>query len=65
MTDDMKSSAILTPYGFEWGAANVLRCFEHEGRVCMKVDTPRASLEIYVTKTGLIRVWKDGKELKA
>lgn len=28
------------------------------------VRTPRADVEIYVTQTGMVRVWKNGKELK-
>lgn len=47
-----------TPYGFEWGAAKVERCFSDskKGWVTLLVKTPKIQLQIYVTKTGKVRV---------
>lgn len=59
-----------TCYGFEWGPIEVARlaAFEpRKGRECRVVGirTPRDEIDIYVSKTGLIRVWRRGKgELK-
>ncbi len=44
-----------TDYGFEYGAAKVTRIHSDKGRVWLGIDTPRESIQIYVTKTGLIR----------
>lgn len=46
-----------TKYGFEYGSAKVERIISHEkyGNV-LRVLTPKALLEIRVTKTGLVRV---------
>lgn len=54
-------------YGFEFGAAHVYPATSDskKGWVYLVVDTPRARLTIYVTKTGKIRVFdKKSKELK-
>ena len=51
-----------TPYGFEWGAAKVERAFSDKNRgwVTLTIETPLynnyKSLQIYVTKTGKIRI---------
>ena len=47
-----------TKYGFDWGAAKITRCFSDEakGWVTLRVETPRDDLQIYVTKTGKVRV---------
>jgi hypothetical protein len=50
-------------YGFNFGAAAVNRACSRDGWVILTVDTPRETLEVYVTKTGKIRVFKPGKEL--
>ena len=44
-----------TQYGFEYGAAEVERLHSNDGRVWLGVKTPREELQIYITKTGLIR----------
>jgi DNA-binding sugar fermentation-stimulating protein len=59
-------------YGFEWGAAKITRLFsdEKKGWITVEVKTPKEELQIYVTKTGKIRIhgaseWlpqKDNKE---
>ena len=47
-----------TQYGFEYGAAKVerLRSDEKKGWVLMRIETPRECLDVYVTKTGKVRV---------
>ena len=46
-------------YGFEWGPVKVQRHFsdEKKGWVVFGVKTERQELQIYVTKTGKIRVY--------
>ena len=53
-------------FGFEYGAATVTRnCSdEKKGWVCMSLVTKKADIEMYVTKTGKVRIFKGGKELK-
>jgi hypothetical protein len=47
-----------TQFGFECGAAKVERCFydDKKGWVTLLVKTPKTELQIYVTKTGKVRV---------
>ena len=54
-----------TQYGFEYGAAKVVRVgsVEKEGWVWIGMKTPKGEINIYVTKTGKIRVFNcNGKE---
>ena len=57
-----------TKYGFEWGAADVMRyCSdEKEGWVILGIETPKHKdgVQIYVTKTGKVRIYADGVEWK-
>lgn len=56
-----------TQFGFEWGAATVDRVFSDTktGCVTISIRTPKEDLQIYVTKTGKVRVHgKDRKEWK-
>jgi len=55
-----------TAYGFEYGAASITRCCsdKKQGWVDIRIETPRTEIELYVTKTGKVRVYKKGKELK-
>lgn len=57
-----------TTYGFEWGAATVERWASDQKKewIVLGVTTKKHQhgLQIYVTKTGKIRVHLDGKELK-
>lgn len=50
-----------TQFGFEYGAARVERFFsdEKKGWVTIGVTTPKAHIQVYVTKTGKIRVHDD------
>jgi hypothetical protein len=49
-----------TKYGFDWGAASVERCFsdDEKGWVTLLLKTPKLKhgLQIYVTKTGKVRI---------
>ena len=55
-----------TQYGFEYGAAKVERIFsdEKKGFVTLGIKTPKHKhgLQIYVTKTGKVRIHSDGGE---
>ena len=58
-----------TRFGFEYGAADVTRCFsdEKKGWVVIMVSTPRHrgnELRVYVTKTGKIRMHTNDGEWK-
>jgi hypothetical protein len=54
-----------TKYGFNWGAARIERCIsdDKKGWILLKLETPRAKLQIYVTKTGKVRVHNGHCEL--
>ena len=56
-----------TPYGFDYGPAKVTRCMSDgpKGWVVIAVETAKHDqrLQIYVTKTGKVRVHKNGVEL--
>ena len=51
-----------TKYGFEWESAKISRDFSDEkaGWVTLRVETPKEDIQIYVTRTGKVRV--HGKE---
>jgi hypothetical protein len=57
------------PFGFEYGAAKVTRAMsdEKKGWVVLMLETPKTHIQIYVTKTGKVRVYDymSNKELKA
>ena len=56
-----------TEYGFEWGSAKITRVFsdEKKGWVTLRIETPKEDIQIYITKTGKVRVYgKDGTEKK-
>lgn len=54
------------PCGFAFGAAEVTRMCsdERKGWTIVLVETPRESLQIYVTKTGKVRIHSKGREWK-
>ena len=54
-----------TRFGFEYGAAKVERFHsdDRRGWVIIGIDTPRHKLQIYVTKTGRVRVYDGSKEM--
>ena len=47
-----------TLVGFEWGAATVNRLCDDKkkGWIIIGVETPKTRIQIYVTKTGKLRV---------
>lgn len=53
-----------TEYGFQYGAAEVTRICsdEKKGWVVLGVKTPKQDIQVYVTKTGKIRIHENGKE---
>ena len=56
-----------TKYGFSWGEAEIERGFsdERKGWVTLGIKTPKQTLQVYITKTGKIRIHDStGKELK-
>ena len=55
-----------TDYEFIWGSAEVTRLAsdDKKGWVLMEINTPKEKLQVYVTKTGKVRIHnKNNKEL--
>lgn len=54
-----------TTYGFEYASAEVNRVTsdDDKGWVVLSVKSPKHDVQLYVTKTGKIRIWKDNVEL--
>ncbi len=54
-----------TAVGFEYGAAEVMRVASNEQRgwVVVEVQSPKSNIRVYVTKTGKIRLYRDGEEV--
>ena len=56
-----------TQYGFIFGAADVKRlCSDDKTEwVFLSIETPRKTqgIKIYVTRTGKLRVYRNGKEM--
>ena len=57
-----------TEYGFEYGSAEVTRMFSDakKGWVTLGIQTPKHKnpIQIYVTKTGKVRIFSDYDEWK-
>jgi len=55
-----------TKYGFNYGAAKVTRMTsdEKKGWITLGIETPKYKnpIQIYVTKTGKVRVFSEGRE---
>jgi len=51
-------------YGFEYGSAEVTRLFsdKKKGWVTLQVKTPKKTLQVYVTKTGKVRIFDSNDE---
>lgn len=63
MTDQKTIHYHETRYGFQYGAADVTRIHsDKNGNVWLRVKTPKQTLEIKVTPTGLIRHWSKKNE---
>jgi hypothetical protein len=57
------SESGTTDYGFIWGPVEITRLFGEKGWVTFQVKTNRhPDMQIYVTKTGKVRVFSNGKE---
>lgn len=56
----------LTPHGFTFGSATITRLAsdEKKGWIVLGVTTPKADLQVYITKTGKIRVSDKSTEWK-
>jgi hypothetical protein len=54
-----------TEYGFTYGAAEVRRVTsdDKKGWVVIDVETSKVTLQLYVTKTGKMRVCMHGEEI--
>jgi hypothetical protein len=68
MKSDKPIHYATTAYGFEWGAAKIIRISsdQNKGWVVIGLRTPRKELQIDVTRTGKIRIsnCKTNGELK-
>lgn len=55
-----------TTYGFNYGSAEVERLHSDDrtGGVVIMVTTPKGSAQVYVTRTGKIRLWLGRDECK-
>ena len=55
------------PYGFQYGAAEVTRLCsdEQKGWITLGIETPKQNIQVYVTKTGKIRVHDEKTEWKS
>ena len=55
----------FTPRGFNYGAAEIEGMFAHDsGAVTILVTTPKGTAQVYVTRTGKIRLWLGRDEAK-
>lgn len=55
----------MTRYGFQYGSALVERIHGHDtGAVTIGIKSPKGEVQVYVTRTGKIRVLKDGVEMR-
>lgn len=52
-----------TTYGFNWGSAEVTRMMSDNKKkwIVLGVKTPKTEMQIYVTKTGKVRVFSHGE----
>ena len=52
-------------YGFKYGSASVTRVCsdEKKGWVVIGIDTPKKNIQVYVTKTGKVRLYDEGREI--
>ena len=55
-----------TQYGFKYGSADVTRVCsgDKKGWVIIEVRSPKTDVQVYVTKTGKIRVFRGDEEMK-
>jgi hypothetical protein len=52
-------------YGFAWGPVSVTRfaSYAEKGWVIVDLSSKKTNVQVYVTKTGKMRVYYDGKEI--
>jgi hypothetical protein len=55
-----------TEFGFDWGSAKITHCFSDEKKegTTLRVVTPKHNIQIYVTKTGKVRIFDEKGEWK-
>ena len=64
MSEKVKAHAAITQYGFEYGSALVERCVDYgNGAVVVTIKTPKHTIDVYVTKTGKVRICTGGMEV--
>ena len=56
----MSEIPLGTDHGIKWGSAELSCLFSHKGAVTFGLKTPRRDVQIYVTRTGLVRVFDHG-----
>ena len=55
-----------TDFGFQFGAAKVERWTKDKrGGVVIGITTPKETIQVYVTKTGKVRVFANGEMKRA
>ena len=57
-----------TPYGFEWGAGKIIRLFSDNKKGCwvaVGIETSKTDIQVYITKTGKIRICDKKGEWKS
>lgn len=56
-----------TQYGFDYGAAEITRIFSDpkKGWITLGLKTPKQDLQIYVTRTGKVRIHNNDGEWTA
>jgi len=54
-----------TKYGFNYGALEISRLFSNQnaGWIIIRLKTPKEDLQVYVTKTGKVRIFGKDKEI--
>ncbi len=61
----VKSDAINTAYGFDWGPICIERWFNDGKNRVFGITAGKNKLTIRVSKTGsTVRIWKNNKELR-
>jgi hypothetical protein len=54
---------VLTPHGFTWGLATATRIASLPGGdLVIGLETPRAAMDVYISPTGLIRIFDKKKK---
>jgi hypothetical protein len=57
----MSTEIRVTQYGFQFGVVEVTRLCSDKGRVWISLKTARDEVQVYVTRTGLIREFRRDK----